>query len=419
MLSRRAAQAVIALPAFIAALASGPVSAHDLSAAQAAAFAFAPTETQPERPPMSVHVTRHWTAGKASLDYEASVDEYTVRDHDHPVGLVATYGYQRVPADASRPVVFVFNGGPGASSWSLHLEGIGPVIYDATGDRFVDNKDSLIDTADLVFIDPLATGASLPFTGADTTGLWSVDGDAEATWQVIQQWLVAHDRKGAPIFVMGESYGGARVTAMLHDMPADPVFDLKGVALLSAAIGGLSPSDQKVATQPSIAATNAFHGWDEHTDPSGKVGKLDTRVDDDGSLRQLPPPYSDPSMTLGKRPATLMARYLASLGYRLPHAYRMLNLTINRAWNYGGPPERWPFAGYVAAGMAARPELRLFTAEGIYDLATPASASAVAFRRAGVQEERWTNVVYPAGHTIGEDPGQRPRLSADLRHFIE
>jgi carboxypeptidase C (cathepsin A) len=331
------------------------------------------------------------------------------------------------------------------------MEGFGPVRYDAAKDTFEDNPDALLDVADLVFIDPLGTGESAPFMGTKPAAAWGAEGDARATLSVMQQWLVDHGRQGAPVYVVGESYGTARAAAMLHFASAEEAAPVKGVALLSLALGGLpDPTMQAAGRLPSMAATAWYHhmgsadlssGMEAYQRAvsaqapssvpeapafrkalladSGKiVGSLDTRMTADHSLDALQPPYSDPGMTLGKRPSTLMARYLVSLGYRSPVAYRMLNLAINTSWNYGGSPDEWPFAGYVAEGMKGHPSLKLFTAGGIYDLSTPAYEGILTLRQVGVPANRWEAHIYPSGHTIGEDATQRPVLAADLRRFI-
>lgn len=71
-------------------------------------------------------------------------------------------------AGPDRPVTFVLNGGPGASSTLLHLGALGPrrVRFGGTGRilaspaRLVDNLESWLPFTDLVFIDPVGTGFS-------------------------------------------------------------------------------------------------------------------------------------------------------------------------------------------------------------------------------------------------------------------
>jgi carboxypeptidase C (cathepsin A) len=76
-----------------------------------------------------------------------------------PAATISTIAYLRSgTADAARPVIFAFNGGPGASSSPLHIEAMGPRRRDATG--LVDNVETPLDRADLVFVDPVGTGSA-------------------------------------------------------------------------------------------------------------------------------------------------------------------------------------------------------------------------------------------------------------------
>jgi len=76
---------------------------------------------------------------------------------------IATTAYQLEGADpATRPVTFLFNGGPGAASAYLQFGAAGPWRLPITGDAAVSsaspdlmpNDDTWLDFTDLVFIDP-------------------------------------------------------------------------------------------------------------------------------------------------------------------------------------------------------------------------------------------------------------------------
>ena len=69
---------------------------------------------------------------------------------------------------ATRPITFVFNGGPGSSAAWLHIGGLGPrrLALDEDGElpeppaRLVDNAETWLRFTDLVFVDPVGTGFS-------------------------------------------------------------------------------------------------------------------------------------------------------------------------------------------------------------------------------------------------------------------
>ena len=184
-----------------------------------------------------------------------------------PLASISATSYVRdnVTDRAGRPVLFAFNGGPGASSTPLHFNAFGPKHFeiDASGARrLVDNPASLIDAADLVFIDPVGTGFSRERVGAVSGRYWSPEGDAQAALELIRQWLRDNGREQSPIFIAGESYGGFRLALMMQhaqDLPIaglvliSPMLDATGSA---SAIGNDLPY---ILTLPSMAAAAWEH----------------------------------------------------------------------------------------------------------------------------------------------------------------
>ena len=103
------------------------------------------------------------------LSYRAEAAWMALRDEDdEPVADIFSVSYTAADADGLRPVTFVFNGGPGASSAYLHVGALGPrrVGFDERGmplappTTLVDNAESWLAFTDLVFVDPVGTGWS-------------------------------------------------------------------------------------------------------------------------------------------------------------------------------------------------------------------------------------------------------------------
>src|SRR5690606_30913053 len=118
-------------------------------------------------------------------------------------------------------------------------------------------QESLIDVADLVFIDPVGTGFSR-MAGEEGRRFLAVGADGEAVAGFIQAWLARRGRTRAPVFVMGESYGGIRLGHVVERLDG---LNLAGVVLVSPATGAPADSDQQhVFALPTMAATAAFHG---------------------------------------------------------------------------------------------------------------------------------------------------------------
>jgi len=142
------------------------------------------------------------------------------------------------PSD-TRPVTFLYNGGPGSSTMWLHMGSFGPrrvVTTDTQHDpaapyKVVSNGYSLLDASDLVFIDAPGTGFSRIMGKDKEKAFWGTDQDAHAFERFIRRFLTKFDRWNSPKYLFGESYGTPRsavLSAMLHNV------DLNGIVLLSA-----------------------------------------------------------------------------------------------------------------------------------------------------------------------------------------
>jgi carboxypeptidase C (cathepsin A) len=183
------------------------------------------------------------------------------------------YFRKGAPPD-TRPVTFLFNGGPGSATMWLHMGSFGPrrvVTTDTQHDpaapyRIVNNQYSLLDVSDLVFIDAPGTGFSRIMGKDKEKAFWGIDQDAHAFERFIRRFLTKFDRWNSPKYLFGESYGTPRsavLSAMLHNV------DLNGMVLLSAILSfdnsvdgpRWNPGvDQPYALAlPTYAATAFYH----------------------------------------------------------------------------------------------------------------------------------------------------------------
>lgn len=180
------------------------------------------------------------------------------------------------PEPDSRPVAFIFNGGPGSASLWLHMGAFGPrrlvVPSDATHAGTApytveDNTLCLLDRTDLVFIDPPGTGYSRMLAPAKPEDGWGLTVDAQIIAGFIRAWLTAHKRWASPRHLWGESYGTTRAVAVAGELAAG----LSGVAfnslgLISAILDFHTARFQAgnplpdVCFLPTYAATALHHG---------------------------------------------------------------------------------------------------------------------------------------------------------------
>lgn len=200
----------------------------------------------------------------ADSHYQGCYDELQLNGSDDAVSISATS--YLMASNADRPVMFLFNGGPGSSSSMLHFDGVGPKQKqrDAAGNNvLVDNPNSLLSQVDLVFIDPPGTGfTEAPDTEAARLAYWSSDGDAAAFCQFIQRWLTQHKRTDAKVYIAGESYGGYRLALMSKSLTSLNIGGLMFISpLLNASDTDESPGNvlTYLLGLPSMAVAAATH----------------------------------------------------------------------------------------------------------------------------------------------------------------
>jgi carboxypeptidase C (cathepsin A) len=183
------------------------------------------------------------------------------------------YAQEPVPAPATRPLTFAFNGGPGASAIWLHLGALGPLqvsvpsVGGAVPPPYTvgENADSWLSFTDLVFIDPVGTGYSRAVAGEDPKQFYGVEADIRSIGAFIRQYLTRFQRWGAPIFLAGESYGTLRAVGLAaHLFQADGI-SVNGLILLSQALNfqaltfTLENDLPYVVFLPTYAATAWYH----------------------------------------------------------------------------------------------------------------------------------------------------------------
>lgn len=199
-----------------------------------------------------------------TVDYRAVVERHAFVDSaGAEQATLITTSYLRTDVDTGpRPVLFLFNGGPGASTTPLHFDGFGPWLrVGPSGERYlVPNPDSPLDTVDLVFIDPVGTGYSRALV--DGHAFWTVEGDARSVGQVVLSWLERHGRSDSPRYLLGQSYGTVRAPQVLVHTPG---LEVDGVALFALVGGRSHPVFQSMALLPGFATAAHAHGKGSRT----------------------------------------------------------------------------------------------------------------------------------------------------------
>ena len=145
---------------------------------------------------------------------------------------------------ARRPLLFCFNGGPGASAVWLHLGGLGPrrakMNEDATlpppPHELLDNEYTALSVADLVFIDPVATGYSRAAKDEKPEQFFGKGPDIEAVAEFIRLYTTRHKRWRSPKYLCGESYGVFRAAGLARELQDTHGMFLSGLVLVSGLV---------------------------------------------------------------------------------------------------------------------------------------------------------------------------------------
>lgn len=218
------------------------------------------------------------TFGGQRMSYTATIRENVLKsDEGKQEAIIVTTSYVKDPRDTSRPVFFIYNGGPGSGSVWLQMGAWGPkrvaIPSDARDDGappypLLDNPDSLLDVADLVFIDPPGTGFSYLTEGTDPEKYYGLRQDAQAVAQVIRRWINDNGRWNSPKYLGGESYGTSRTAMVVDELEGSTYNDvgLNGLILVSTILdfAGREPTSGNemayIVTLPNMAAAAYYHG---------------------------------------------------------------------------------------------------------------------------------------------------------------
>lgn len=226
-----------------------------------------PVATDGPLQPVTANRTIATPAGR--IGYRASWFEEVLHDGAGiPQATISATAYVRNDARGgrNRPVIVAFNGGPGASSSPLHMSALGPRRLgerDAAGNRaLIDNGETMLDAADLLFVDPVGTGFSRQLREGGGRPYWSAEGDAAAVVALVQGWLAREGRTGSPLYVVGESYGGYRIGMMAKALES---MNVAGLVLVSPALDFGGARDQNAIDQ---LPTMAVAAW-QHRRPAG------------------------------------------------------------------------------------------------------------------------------------------------------
>lgn len=226
-------------------------------------------------------VTRHTAeVYDQSFPYTAETGTQPVWDEQgNPVATLFYTYYERsdVKDKASRPLLISFNGGPGSASVWMQIAYTGPKALKVDSEGYPlqpygtkANPYSVLDTADIVFVNPVNTAYSRVLPGKDgkmpsreqqAAMFFGVNEDVKYLASWIENFVTRHERWPSPKYLIGESYGTTRVSGLALALQNNEWMYLNGVVLVSPTELGIKregPVD--VANRlPYYAATAWYH----------------------------------------------------------------------------------------------------------------------------------------------------------------
>ena len=235
-------------------------------------------EPKPVPEPKSFITLHQGTYGGKIIKYKVTAGEMHLKNKDgEPAAAIWSVAYTAEGVEQStRPVTFIFNGGPGSASVWLHMGVFGPTITKVDSDAktddggapyaLVNNSNALLDLTDLVFIDPVGTGYSIVIGKGKVEDYWGLTEDARSIALFMRQWITKNKRWNSPKYIAGESFGTTRAAGVAAALEDDgQSVALNGLILISQALdyaGSTSDLDNNISYLtylPSMAATAWYH----------------------------------------------------------------------------------------------------------------------------------------------------------------
>jgi len=182
-------------------------------------------------------------AGGKKLEYTAFTGYLNLQNDTGKLMAKIFFTYYKKEGEepGKRPVCFTFNGGPGSSSVWLHMGGLGPkrVLLQDDGTappppyQIINNEYTWLDKTDLVFIDPVSTGFSVPAVGENAKQFHGFLEDVQSIGAFIRSFLSKYQRWSSPKYLAGESYGTTRAAGLSKFLTDNYRIYINGILLIS------------------------------------------------------------------------------------------------------------------------------------------------------------------------------------------
>lgn len=225
----------------------------------------------------AVVTTQHkMTANGQAFDYTAKTGTQPIWNEKGEVLATLHYTYytrNNIKNREERPLVISFNGGPGSASVWMHLAYTGPKLINIDDEGYPlqpygvkTNPHSILDIADIVYVNPVNTGYSRILDeemSKEEAGklFFGVNSDVKYLAEWLNTFVTRNNRWQSPKYLIGESYGTVRVSGLASELQNAQWMYLNGVILVSPTDLGIKREGAvaKATRLPYFAATAWFH----------------------------------------------------------------------------------------------------------------------------------------------------------------
>ena len=225
----------------------------------------------------TAYITSHTANIKGNtINYDAYTGMLPVWKNETPIATLFYTYYKRTNTKDlnNRPIVFSFNGGPGSASVWMHIAYTGPKVLNIDDEGYPlqpygvkDNPHSILDVADIVYVNPVNTAYSRMLPDADgkmpdTSLFFGINADITYLAAWMNTFVTRYNRWPSPKYIIGESYGGTRVMGLAHELQNSQGMYLNGVIMVSPADYKVLSSDGPVSSAlnlPYFTAAAWYH----------------------------------------------------------------------------------------------------------------------------------------------------------------
>ena len=170
-----------------------------------------------------MHLQRKITVNGEVLAYSARVGYMPLRNATTGQAeahlFYTCYAKDGVTETSVRPLMFFLGGAPGVATAWQELGGLGPKRMKWASDgtaglppyEWVENPQTLLTQADLVFVNPVGTAFSRPDQPFRGPSFWSTSADLASLGEFVRSFLNTNTRRNSQLILAGEDFGTARV----------------------------------------------------------------------------------------------------------------------------------------------------------------------------------------------------------------